>query len=231
MTVYIVYARFPLYLNYWVSDFVDPFKDPDFAIHDKEERMCGIYGWTTKKDIFEEFMKIRTTDYFIYKTKTFKKDEFKSFKKAYKVCKLDRRYFGKSDMVNASGCSIVSTLFEHRNITDADYISFDTIWYRLLGCACEDYYFLSDELTAAIDLIGYTTEYDSMIGGDPSAFLDEEIESRCEFAQYNASYGLTVNGQSYIPMISNQVALFIMMYEPTFLGKQSMSVREWKRGV
>ena len=228
MILYMVYAKFPYYLKYWIDEVLEIFTDPTFACTDEDENYVGIYGWTIKKDIIAEFKKGRTKDYFIYKTKKISKKEFKDFKNVYDLCEIKREYFGKSDLVTSSGKTIACTVTEYRTITEPE--RFLLFWNEMMGYVSEDYYWFNDELLQAVDLIGYTTEYDIMFGGDDRSFLDEEIEQRIENAAYSMSYNLTVDGNTYIPIISNQVEVFLRIYEPTFLGEKSLLVQKWKRG-
>ena len=103
-------------------------------------------------------------------------------------------------------------------------------YYEMSSRASEDYYPLNNTIIDALDMIGYTTDYDINFGGDDEVFDDEECYSRRDRASYNMSYQLAVEGSRYINLMANEFNAFMMLYAPLIFGKENTITKKYKRG-
>ena len=235
MKIYLVYAKIPKYLNGWAEDTIDDF------VHysrDEDDNSVGLYAWTIKKKYFNQFKKTRSNDFFVYSEKDIPEDAIEWFRKEVKTRELTKHSFALvvggyvTEYKDKSGKGVKMILVSDE--LDKLYLGHDgyipEAYYEMSSRASEDYYPLNNTIIDALDMIGYTTDYDINFGGDDEVFDDEECYSRRERASYNMSYQLAVEGSRYINLMANEFNAFMMLYAPLIFGKENTITKKYKRG-
>jgi hypothetical protein len=64
----------------------------------------------------------------------------------------------------------------------------------------------------------YTSVYDVDWGGDSACFTTEERDQRIDYANNNMSYGLTVYGNKFFDIFTNEFGLLMFIFKPMFIG-------------
>ena len=236
MKIYLVYAKIPHYLKNYAFDFIDNFTS---YVKDGNGNYVGLYAWTTKKKYFKAFKETRSKDFFVYKEKNIPSGDIEYFRKELSSLELIKHSFaivigGKGieykDKKSGKGIKMILVYDEYDKIVTSHDGNVPLSWYNMTTVASEDYYPLNDTIIDALDIIGYTSEYDMLYGGDDDAFLDEEIDSRRDTVYNQLSYQLTVDDNSYINLMANEFNTFMFLYEPLVFGKESTITKKYKRG-
>lgn len=236
MKIYLVYAKIPRYLKNYAIDIIDNFTS---YVNDANGNYVGLYAWTTKKKYFKAFKETRSKDFFLYREKNIPSDDIEYFRKELTTLELINHSFaivvgGKGieykDKKSGKGLKMILVYNEYDKIITSHDGNVPLSWYNMTTAASEDYYPLKNTIIEALDIIGYNSEYDMLYGGDDGVFLDEEIESRREYAYYQLSYQLTISGNSYINLMANEFNTFMFLYEPFIFGMKSTISKKYKRG-
>lgn len=207
MIIYCIYAAVPKKVFIDSVSGVIP-NTKDWSYDDETEKYTGLYAWTKKKSLFNDFMNIRSgCKYYIPLKKDFSKDEYMKFKEVYSEYKLGYYEYDRGDTANISSTIFPSTLFEFL-LTDSTE-GYSEMYYNYMPEIMVDYHPFNQTLIDALDAISYTTEYDLMIGGDPECFTDDETTQRSEYAEYNKSYGFTVFGRRYFDICADKLQMLI----------------------
>lgn len=216
MKIYKVYLSIPESLKFKISCLL-PSGGDLLEYSDVTNRYYCLYGWTKNSGVIEDFKLYRSDcKYYRYETTDMSKDEFLAFKEDYKVLKISRRklsicekIYNKNDDNNYVRLPL--TLFEKDNIIE-DAIVYDYV-LESFDNSLVDYYALTDELIDALDILNYTVLYDSVVGGDPDVFDDDQILERQETALNCMSYGVTPNGNVYSDLMENKYLMFNLAYK------------------
>lgn len=239
MKIYLVYAKIPDYLKGWAEDTIEDF---NFNYHSQDDscNYVGLYAWTIREKEFNEFKETRSSDFFVYKESKITKDELKSFRKVMPDREMLRHSFaivvgGKAkeykDKKTKHGITMVLVSDEFNKLTLAHDGYIAETYYEMTTRALEDYYLFNEDIKLALDVIGYTTDYDITFAGDDYLFDDEERSYRNECASYNLSYQLSsYNGNPYINLMANEFNSFTILYAPLIFGKKSTITKKYKRG-
>jgi hypothetical protein len=180
------------------------------------DRFYGLYGWTNDKKIMSDFKNWRCEcKYYRYTREEVSSDDYKMYKENFKLWRIKYRKL----MVNQDSekYEIVPLTFYEKSIINDDA----TIYSFILDSGkyfVVDYYPLNDEITEALDILNYTSEYDEYLGGDPSAFSDSERDERAELASYNRGFNLTIFNNKYFDLFSNKLGIFMIIYKELLYG-------------
>lgn len=216
MKIYMIYASIPESIFNDISEFL-----PNLSVwsyDDETNRYIGLYGWTRNKDLYKDFIDVRKDcEFYRYLSKDLDKHEYDEFKKEFLMMKLKYYKYSRGDYNDCKSVAFPSTKWEYE-CTDSSAIE-NNVLYRIYGIFGEmgDYYIFKDDVIEALDVIGYTTLYDSVYGGD-DCFCDEEKDARVELALYNMSYGLTVRGNKFIDIFSDKFGIFMTVFNTLIFG-------------
>jgi len=174
----------------------------------KHDKMFGLYAWTTSKSIANEFFEVRDKDIYTLVKKDVDDEEFRHIKDDLNILKLDRRvyYLDKTEHKDRS-VEIVSTKNEYVCVTSD---SEEYIWE--FGPPIDEsvpYIIFSDKVMDALDTLGYSKGYDLRYG--------EDMQN--DYANYNASYGLTPLGKRDKILYDNQMNILIYLFNFFFYGE------------
>lgn len=213
MKVYGIYAIIPteVFENRMSKLVYDKNK---FRLSKNENYYYGLYAWTTKKKVVEEFLYIRNKD--MYKVKEIKipKEDERDFKLEFKFEEL--AYYNYK--VGKEEYEVLTTLNEFTESCDNRSENLDELLYEEITNDVADYEILKKDLIKALDIIGYTTYYDIECGGNPEVTTDEEANDRLALASDSKSYNQTVYGRRYIDFTENEFEALLYIYEPMFMG-------------
>lgn len=213
MKVYGIYAIIPteVFENRMSKLVYDKNK---FRLSKNENYYYGLYAWTTKKKVVEEFLYIRNKD--MYKVKEIKipKEDERDFKLEFKFEEL--AYYNYK--VGKEEYEVLTTLNEFTESCDNRSENLDELLYEKITNDVADYEILKKDLIKALDIIGYTTYYDIECGGNPEVTTDEEANDRLALASDSKSYNQTVYGRRYIDFTENEFEALLYIYEPMFMG-------------
>lgn len=216
MKIYKVYLSIPQSLKFKIS-YLLPSGGDLLEYSDTTNRYYCLYGWTKNSDVFEDFKLYRSDcEYYRYEIDDMSKDDFLTFKEDYKMLKISRRKLLVCEKMYTNNdddnyVRLPLTLFEKDNIIE-DVIVYDYV-LESFDNSLVDYYALKDELIDALDVLNYTVLYDSIIGGDPDVFDNDQILERQETALNCMSYGVTPNGNMYSNLMENQYLIFNLVYK------------------
>lgn len=211
--VYLVYAKIPTYL--WVNKFkyLVP-NETEFV--EKDNHMVGVYGWTTRKDIKNEFIETRS-DANIFKV--VKHDNIDDDLKQLLVTKLDECQIEFRDYSNGEEDAIIipTTKFEYVASTfdgPENLAEFNS------ACLSEmytvDYKIFSDKMRKALEILDFPSK--TVYNGRD----DEEAD----LYEFNKSYGLTISGYNIANTEDNEYNTLITLYDYMFLGYSSLLANE-----
>jgi len=216
MTIYKVYISVPAKIVTFDFKMLLP-DEGSYLEYDKNtDRFYGLYGWTNDKKIMSDFKNWRCEcKYYRYTREEVSSDDYKMYKENFKLWRIKYRKL----IVNQDSekYKIVPLTLHEKSIMDDDA----TIYTFILDSGkyfVVDYYPLNDEITDALDILNYTSEYDGYLGGDPSAFTDGEREERTELAFYNRGYNLTVFNNKYFDLFENKLGIFMIIYKELLYG-------------
>lgn len=216
-TVYMIYVRLPndVYKNIaWVLP-----TDNDYVHYG--DYYLGLYAWTTKKEYADRFLNERKEcNFYILKVKTVDDSVINELKDTKSYDKLSEYSFDTGDYNDLQSIKMIVTKNEYDQIVDDPSIYYFTDITNIHQLS--EYYWFNDELIAALDLMGYTTEHD-INGSDPDYWTEEEQSEMMEYASNNLSYLLTVRGNSYYGFCENKFALLLFIFRDLFLGERGVN--------
>lgn len=181
----------------------------------KSGKMFGLYAWTTSKAIATEFFEIRNKNVYTLIKKDIDEDEYKHIKDQFNVLKLDhRRYYFTHEREKENSIEIVSTKNEFVCTTmDAEEYLFE------FGPPINEsipYQIFNDKVMYALDLLGYTKNYD----------LKYADETQVDFTNNQLSYGLTVLGTTDKIRYDNEMNILLFLFRYFFYGDKQEDEKE-----
>lgn len=173
------------------------------------DKMIGIYAWTDKKEIVNEFIDGRTQDiYKVMKVDFCDKEEYEEFQRDYKELKLNYYKYKLSPPFsrdsNASELEIVSTFNEY--IQTTEYGQENMYEFGLADIPDINYRIFKPDIIDALDVINYTSEYDKNSGNEEDA----------DNLDFQLSYGCSSLGHSLKFDVSNEVNVLLHLYKFMF---------------
>lgn len=209
-----------VYLLYIILSITE-YKDKYYTILEKphqykkldEERMIGLYAFTTKKSYMKEFLKVRNKKRFYLKTVEMEEDEFHEWRIDNLTFELSK-YPIPTDKTKENNVIVLCTKYEYIMVTENTK---ELLIEQFQPYLTVDYMVFTEEYQKALDIIGYTTMYDIIVGGDPNIFSEEEMEERVDYANYNLSFNQTIYGKLYPINFVNQFNLFISLFRFSFM--------------
>lgn len=212
MKVYMLYLKIPE--TEWSQEIRHLLPNPT-AYNLIDDSYVGFYAWTDNEEMLANFLAIRDKKKYIVVPTKIKKSQYKNFRLEYKIYRID--YYSYRPDIEIKGHDderhILSVFHENSGVMeDGDILFYDD----MLTVNNYDYTFFKVKYQKCLDILGYTTLYDVLMCGlDDSLTKEEteEIESRGEFASYQQSYGLTVDGNEYLDISSNRFLLFLKNYQ------------------
>lgn len=218
--VYMIYASVPTdifntrlkYLLHSVSNF-------DYRHKKNEKYICGLYAWTKDKKILSEFLETRYADAFDVIKKDFDRYKMGKFNyeadnTAYDYLKLKSyKYKYNKNRDDSEYEEMVTTQYEHIQCTN--YLTENLINFYEERSISVDYKVFNDDIQNALDVLGYTTIYDTNI--DKSSRYDNEIRRlRAEKKQLQNK---TVFGHELIHYYNNEYVGLMYLYSYLFFGR------------
>lgn len=176
-----------------------------------DENVIGLYAFTTKKSYLKEFFEVRNKERYYVKKLEMEPEEFSEWRVEHITAELSHY---ELNVDGKNKVDVLCTKFEYTFIND---YSSEIVMDTLMLYPVNDYMLFKDEYQIALDSIGYTTFYDTLIGGDSHFYTEEEIEERIAYADYNLSYGMTVFGQKFPINLTNQFNLLISLFRFSFV--------------
>ena len=219
--VYLIYASIPSTLfDCKLHDFVHD--STKYSL--KNMYYTGLYAWTTKKELLEEFLEFRQGAKSIYKVikREFEKDDYQEFKldNEYEELNYYKKYNNRDDFrtdsINSTLANIICTKAEYENAYDigAQYL-FDYM-SRIISA---EYLVLKDEYKLSLDHVGYCDMFNRLHDGiDDNDEYNEFYYNRYEFTNYNEGFGLSFYGQPLIDICKNNLLIFINIYYEMIVG-------------
>lgn len=212
MTVYFIYAKIPskIYderIKFIISNVYD--------YRFRNGYMYGLYAWTKKKKIYKEFIELRNNGniYTVIKKDDIDDDQFKEIKDTYFQLELKSyRYFHKTesseDEDNSSRfMEVVSTKNEY-NICTNEFSEYINEFGPKVKDGYPDYLMFSPDVIEALDIIGYTTDYD----------ITQTTGARKEKAIENFQEGKTVLGRDLFVTGENELTNLLFLFYFMFFG-------------
>jgi hypothetical protein len=219
--VYIVYASIPSTLfDCKLHDFVND----ESRYNLKNMCYTGLYAWTTKEDLLNQFMEFRKGAKSIYNiiTRKFTKEEYHAFKKDnyYEELNYYKYFYDKDDnkhgSVNKFLLSIVCTREEYEKIYDNGYQYMFDHMSQILNV---DYLIFKDEYKLALDYIGYCDMFNRVHDGlNYDGTYDDFYHDRNEMSAFNSGYGLSFYGNNFIDICESNLSVFINVFYEMIVG-------------
>lgn len=206
MKLYLIYASIDAY----IYDSEIKFLLPNQSVFQREEmKMKGLYAWTTKKKLLNEFREARDeSNIYMYLKKEIDTEEFKIFKSDYNMLELKSYgYFkGYDEKHESEYINIVSTKNEFIVITEegVTYIQED-LDEMLLNL--DIYRCFNDKMMKAITLLGLKYQCDNMYG-------DEEL---VDYINYQMSFDVSdsiIKPKDW----KNEFSMLIYLFQYMFIG-------------
>lgn len=206
MKLYLIYAS----IDADVYDSEIKFLLPNQSIFQRENRvMKGLYAWTTKKKLLDEFIEARDDSHiYIYLKKEIDKEEFKVFKSDYNLLELKAYgYFkGYTEKNENEYINVVTTKNEFIVITEEgnNYIQedIDEILIDLDVYCC-----FNDKLFQAITILGIKYQCDMICGDDDLV----------DYITYNMSFDIVdtvIKPKDY----KNEFSMLLYLFQYMFIG-------------
>lgn len=180
----------------------------------------GLYAWTNDKSILKEFSKIRDMKKYRIMKKDITKEEFIRFKLDYKIYQIGYYSFVADELnprrqkLHEGEKRILSVFHENDTIMqDGEILFYDEFTNQFNY----DYEYFKEKYQDTLDALGYSTLFDvCLCGGYDKSRSEEEMDDRSEYASYQMSYGLTLNGAEYIDLTMDKLGIYLRMYEFAF---------------
>lgn len=222
MKVYVVYAKIPSTI--FTNEIINLVSNKDkFIKEDDSDNFIGIYAWSKNENYVNEFLKYRKhCKFYIKKKMKIDKYEFDEFKKIYEDDKLKYYKYERGDYNSLPPVEIMSTRNEYETVTNGEPMQIFERQFN--GYFTVDYIIFKNKIIDALDELCYTSYYDMVFGGNYDWSDEEDIDHRIEYASYNASYNLTVNGKRFFDFDQNEFMIFIMIFQPLILNDNILSL-------
>ena len=207
--IYYIYAIIPEQIYYSKIRYIIP-NQHDYRL--KHNSMYGLYAWTTSKKITKEFFEVRNKSiYTLIKGDMIDKEDYKRMKEKYGELELDYRkyYYDGNTPIEEDSITIVSTKNEY--IQSTEYVAENLYEFGPKSDINIHYSIFKDKIIKALDLLGYTTDYDIEYGEDSDA----------DCASYNLSFGLTKYGNKDITKNVNQMNILLFLFRFLFYGNEN----------
>ena len=207
--IYYIYAIIPENIYDKKVRYIIP-NQHDYKL--KHNAMYGLYAWSTSKKIVKEFFEVRNKSvYTLIKKDIYDKEDYKLIKEKYGDLELDYRkfYYNNDSPDEEESITIVSTKNEY--VQSTEYISENLYEFGPKADIAIHYSIFKDKIIKALDLLGYTTDYDIEYGNDSDA----------DYASYNLSFGLTKYGNRNVTGNVNQMNILLFLFRYLFYGNES----------
>ena len=203
MKVYFIYIAIPSNIfdgriKYLMSNAAD--------FRHKNQVMFGLYCWTTKKKLVNEFFEVRENKAYTLVPKELDEESLKKLKDSYSKIELKMRPYSHFINNKKTMVEIVSTKDEFvcSTIDYEEYINeFGPDVYN--DVPLEIY---KSKIYTALDTLGYINDYICRFGNE------EELEC----LTYNQSYGLTITGKKYKVRYEDNVNVLLYLFHFPFYG-------------
>ena len=180
----------------------------------------GLYAWTKDKSILKEFSNLRDMKKYRIVKKDITKEEFATFKLDYKIYQIGFYSFASDELnpkrqkLHEKEKRILSVFHENDTIMqDGDILFYD----EFINEYNYDYRFFKEKYQETLDSIGYSTLFDvCLCGGYDDTLSDDVIDKRSEYASYQMSYGLTLDGREYLDLTMDKLGLYLRLYQFAF---------------
>lgn len=208
MKIYLIYAS----IDTSVYDYEIKFITPNKPVFQKEgNKMKGLYAWTTKKKLLEEFVEARNgAGIYMYLKKEVSKEEYFEFKSDYNLLELKSYgyFIGYNDKHEKEYVNVVSTKNEFITITEdgIEYVQ-EEITDIVVGLS--PYPCFNEKIMKACSLVGLLTQCQLFYGNDDDV----------DYISYQESFGLSV-GSAIIHAndFGNELCLLIFLFQYMFEG-------------
>lgn len=213
MKIYFIYAKIPMTVYDTRIKFIIS------NVHDyrcKDNHMFGLYAWTRKKKLCEEFLELRDCPelYTVIKRDDIREDQYKVIKDRYFQLELKPyRYFydtkvREEEEENADRfMEVVSTQNEY-NISTNEFSEYINEFGPHMDSNYPDYRIFNSEVIKALDIIGYTTDFD---------IINTE-DARKENAINLFQQGKTVYGRDLYLTGENELSNLLFLFRYMFFG-------------
>ena len=175
----------------------------------KDNKLYGLYAWTTKKKLLNEFMEVRSNGG-IYTVKEQEETEELLYAMNDRYTLLKLNYYKFQSVPDEKGnktISIVTTKNEYV-ITTEDGMQFIYSDFTEYINSIADYRMCNDSIMDALGRVGYNEWYDSIFGVD-----DPDIISLID---WNRSFGTTTFYR--IMDLANEYDILIYLFRYMFTG-------------
>ena len=148
------------------------------------------------------------------------KEEFAIFKLDYKIYQIGFYSFASDELnpkrqkLHENEKHILSVFHENDTIMQDG----DILFYDEFTNECNyDYNFFKEKYQETLDSLGYSTLFDvCLCGGYDENLSDDEMDERSEYASYQMSYGLTLDGREYLDLSMDKLGLYLRLYQFAF---------------
>ena len=214
--VYMIYVSVPTDIfNTRLKYLLSSVSNYDYRHKKNEKYLYGFYAWTKDKKILSEFLDTRYADTFDVIKKDLDNDELEEFKSVYNYLKLNiYEYKYNKNLYESESEKMVTT--RHEYIQCTNYLTENLINFYEERYITIDYKIFNDDIQNALDILGYTTIYDTNIDKS-SRYEDDEIRRlRAEKKQLQNK---TVFGHELIHYYNNEYAGLLYLYSYLFFGR------------
>lgn len=196
--------------------------------YDDTKGMYGLYAWSNKKDIIEEFFEGRVNKIYDLKTIEFDdKDEYKKFKSDKSQLRLDYRdYLIDKSIVDGMVSSRIHGDIPSKELTADDIVKIVTTQNEHYQTTEEgdenlyefgpkpsdffDYMIFNDKIIKALDWLNYSSKYDDL-------YSDKD---RREWSNYNKSFNMSLSGNYIMDKFNNEINILLYLFHYFFYGKK-----------
>jgi len=216
MKIYMLYIKIP------VKDFTKRVRDllPNLKDYrEKGDYYTGLYAWTEKKSLLKEFFKVRNKDKYIVIKHEIDEDLYTKFcvyNKEYQIgyySFYDELKLGEdTENKHEAEKHILSVFHENKEVMFEGEAMFYDEFYETTSY---DYHFFKEKYRECLEILGYSSLYDQC-GISTKFDDDDEIDDRTEYADYQASFGLTLEGHKLLNLVDDRLTIFLKNYHFAF---------------
>lgn len=209
MKIYMLYIKIP------VKDFTNRVREllPKVSNYRRtDDYYIGFYAWTESKALLKEFFKIRNKDKYILKKHEIDEDlytQFRIFNKEYQIGYYsfynELKLGEDTENKHESEKHILSVFHENNEIMYEGEALFYDEFYESTSY---DYLFFKKKYQECLEILGYSSLFDQCGIYDN----EDEDDDRMETADYQASFGLTINGYKLLGLVDDRLTLFLKNY-------------------
>jgi hypothetical protein len=224
--IYVIYASIPsLLFDNKIHDFIhDPMR---YKLSDN--KYIGLYAWTTKKKLLDEFLNTRykarsmytvlkkelDDDDYIYFKKDNNQEKLSCYKLYHDIVEEDENK-NVHEKLNDETPRIVCTKNEYETIYDlGEQYLFD----YMCQIVNFEYLVLNDQYKLLLDKIGYCDLFNRIFDGltDYDDY-DDFYHDRHEMTEFNNGYGLSYYGNTAVDICKNRLMIFINIFYEMIVG-------------